>query len=618
MEGKTKLTALLLLLLAIPIALAVEVTPQIWNVDYNYTGSLPQQTFTFSNPENVSKTITLVPSGQITDWILISTPTITIQPQSSYDVNIALNIPQTSSGTYVGYINFEDKQIPVIVNILQQQTQKCRIEVTPDYYSTSITKDSNPTTKTFAVSVSKYCQDGIDIKKPIVIGGIQTDTGLKPVDISVTNLGFIEPSQEGSFDLRFDVSGLQEGTYTQTIQVYGYYLGDKITTNLQVQVTVVGSATPLENGTIQQPQFQIPDTVKKGEPFEIRAINVNPNLEINVLPNPDLIGLGVTEQGNDWIYKAYINKTGVFTIKIQTTYQGGQIGPLYEKDIEVIGEGYLGGSRQLKLIFNPPIEEASEGDNVSILVADAVTGKIIEDAKIYLNGIELTNNTITVHSGDSLIVDHPDYETLYYDINITKEELIIDLSPASPNLGDKVTVKVYSQSMQEVNATIYFDGSLVENNTFVVDTIGNHTVTAEAKGYLTTNKTFFVEEVINVVSSPEEIKKGKEVEFVLNKETDWEVRYREDYSSEEKIITTGSGDKVTFKPKDYGIYTITSNGKEVYSFSLEKKGSRFWFWFLVFIAVAVIITIIILIIKAKSGSIEGPKYALEMPMSKLE
>ena len=29
------------------------------------------------------------------------------------------------------------------------------------------------------------------------------------------------------------------------------------------------------------------------------------------------------------------------------------------------------------------------------------------------------------------------------------------------------------------------------------------------------NKTFFVEEVINVVSSPEEIKKGKEAEFVL-------------------------------------------------------------------------------------------------------
>jgi len=582
------------------------------DVTYYIGGSQPQDVvITLSNDKNETVEFSVTKSGTASDFFTFEPTDFVIQNLSSDTLTIMFNIPNTTQpGLYKATINYEYGEIPVFITVQQQTTSECRLIPTITSYIQRIEQDASPYTEKFNIKVSSGCVGGVDITDVFLLDTTQTSEGQKPIRLSGSqSLGFKMPGETATFTVEIDVSGLPTGTYSPYAKIIADYNGNTISTTIDFEITVVGSASPI-TGEIKPPTYEIPSQVKAGEEFEIKAIDVDPNIDVYLFPEEFLTGVSVEETADRWIWKGYINETGDYTIRITSFYKGGMIGGVYKKDIKVVGVSYSGSSGYLKFDFFPKVEELGDGDTVNILCRDNKTNDIV-NCEIYLNGALIQNHSIVVNAGNEycLSATSPGYSTLDYCFNITPKELKIIVTPEEPVVGDIITIETRDPTTNNpVQSTIIFDGKVFEGSV-LVQTEGNHTIEANAQGYTPTKKVIVVKKGIYIMSAPKEIQLNVNQTIVLSGNATWKVAFEDTETHATTIIAEGNNDRVTFLPQNAGIYRIYVNEEQIRVYKIEglKIPQE---WLMVIAGVVFAIVIIFIVKRMSSGRVRRSGYGI--------
>jgi len=547
----------------------------------------PKLKFVFSNPSNESVNILFSPDDR---WIKITTNRITIENNSNYTIEVTLDPSNLSPGLYHGsfkWFAYSVKEgLPDLENFgtiyidleIGKPNTTCKLIPMVTDYITKIHKSAPSFTKTFSVMVSKDCPGPVNIQRPITVGTVQTAEGEKPISITgQLSLGWKEPGESATFDVEFNVKGMQPQTVNPKIIIYGIdQNGNRIETWINFEITIIGGEEiPPEINITTLPDWEFPNTVTVNEQFIIRARNVNPNLQPFIFPNEKLIGKGVDISGNTYEFRFVANETGKIKIKYTVMYKGAQIGPVLEKTITVTGAGFQQASTEMKLDFFPSINEWEPGMKVSVLCRDAGNNNIIP-CTIYINGEKINENKFTVPGpGEKIFISavNPSYKTKDFNYTVPRPKLKIVIHPNNPEAGDSVSIFCKDEKTNEdLECDIFVNGEKVKDK-YIFITPGKYTITAEKEGYEKANLTLNVSVPPALVFAPEKLDKNQNITIKFNKEVKYEI-VRE---TEEDIetIASGKGDKVSFVPKEDGVYKVIANGKllkvyEIKGFSLPE------------------------------------------------
>jgi len=555
----------LFLLLLLPNALAVTIDKNYEYVTWTQGQSNPQPHFVFSNPSNQSVTVTFSTPDS---WITLQTNQITIQNNSDYTFTVTLNPNSLPTGMSHGSFSWSASDgtngtVDIFISV-QQANVTCKLIPMVTDYITKIHKTTPPFTKTFSVMVSSDCPGPVNIQRPITIGTVQTAEGEKPISITgQLSLGWKNPGDTASFDVEFNVKGMQPQTVSPKIVVYGIdQNGNRIETQINFEITIIGGEEiPPEINITTLPDWEFPSTVTVGEQFAIRAKNVNPNLQPFIFPNEKLIGKGVDVSGNTYEFKFVANDTGKITVKYTVMYRGAQIGPVMEKIITVTGAGVQQSSSEIKLDFFPLPSEWEEGMQVSVLCRDAGNNNIIP-CTLYLNGQELSGNTFTVpEAGKTIFLSatNPNYRTKDFNYTVPKPKLKIVIMPDNPEEGDTISIYCKDERTNEnLECSIYVNGAPASGQ-YQVTRAGNYTITVSREGYQSASTTVYVSEAPTITYAPEEISRNQNVTITFNKEVEYEV-IRETNELRETVVA-GRGKSISFVPVENGDYKILANGR---------------------------------------------------------
>jgi len=557
------------------------VIPDTNYIDITYTLGQAQPspiTINFHNTENESLTLTLTKSGDSSSFFSLSTSSLSFSTNETKQVSVSFFIPNsTTPGVYTGNINLapSDKvlydTIPVFITVKSAQVSECRLYPEITSYTTRIQQGAAPFSQRFNVRVGSGCVNGVEITGVYLMDVIQTSEGPKPIrKIGGESLGFKQPGDTAFFNIEFDVSGMDVGTYTPYVKIMGIYNNEPISAEIHFSITVVSGPISPEINITTLPEWDIPSTVKVKETFKITVRNVNPNIQPYIFPNEKLFGEGVDVSGNQWIFRFRANETGSITIKYTTLYRGAQIGKVYEKTITVTGAGVVSGSPYLKFDFFPPVNEIRGRMTVSVLVRDNATNNIVP-ADIYLNGVKLEENVFTVEAGKTyhLTATHPDYYTLDYEFTVPKPSILIYVTPEKPEVGDIITITTKnSLTNEDIDAVVKWDGS-VTPKTFTVQTSGNHTIEATASGFEPAKTWVWVEKALEITYAPEELALNKNATISFSRNTSYEVVYKKEKTGKGSVIKSGSGDTISFTPKEAGYYYIYAKGEMVKMYEVK-------------------------------------------------
>ena len=597
--------------------------PTSWTDSVESGGTL-QKTFTVTAAENDSVTLTL--SGNIQSWMHTTVGSSPLTNDTdSFEVFIL--IPEnTSTGLYTGSIDYSGTadngettvggSIVVVLNVQQAYTGSCTIMPLTGKYITSL-KQGATASKSMSVLVSGDCDGPVEIKDIDVTGGgtISTETGKKPVRIQDAALGAVNPGQECTFTAFLDSTGMGPGTYTPTATITAIHKGMVISTGIAFEVTITGITSPIGGDEfITLPDYDIPNNIKSGDEFQIRVTHLDPNLDMKLLPNDRLYGKPVQRTEDTWIWKGYINGTGQVLIELYPEYKGAQVGSIIKKTILISsGPGApVGSSGQLKFEFFPAGGINIGGTTVNFLVKDNVTNNIVEGSSVYLNGIIMAEQKLTVLAGEEycLSATASDYSTLDFCFTPQQNKLTVYITPETPMVGDYITITTRDSNNAGINATLYLNENKIGSNTFQVGFEGNYTVRAEMTGYDSTSISFSVSEPIGLLEAPESLSKGDRAKIVLTKNVSYRVLYRTELGAEAIEIVSGTGTEIEFKADEPGFYYVEAKGEVIRQYPVEGRAGIKWpslkfpsipKWLLTVI-VAIIVVVVIFIVRSKRGS----------------
>ncbi len=594
--------AILFILLAIffivPIASAVTPDQSYWYQTIYQQQSPVSNTIVFSNQANTTQTISILKDKS---WITLSTNSLSISPFSTAQLTVTISPSGLQPDFYTGYVNYSadtSGSIGIFLTVQKNVTTGCALVPLITDYITKIQQGTASFTKTFSIQVSKSCSSAIIIQKPITIGTIQTTEGEKPVSLTGSlSLGSKNPGESASFDVEFNTKGMSVGTYQPKILIIGLdSQGEKVQTDINIEVTVVGGDISPEVNITTPPTYDIPAQVTAGQTFSIVARNVNPNLQPYLFPNPYIYGEGVELSGSNWILKMRTNKTGSVTVQLATLYKGMQIGGVTEKSIIVMAGGTLPAGSEMKFDFYPSLENLKDKETLNILLRDKASNNIVS-AVIYVNGIQISNSSIRVESGKYYAVSavNPNYNTLDANFTIQSPKILIYISPEQPDIGDTVAVITKSDATSaDVTASLKLDGQSVPKS-FTVQYAGNHTIEASSNGYESASKYFVVGEPVSMTYSPPELKKGKNNTITFSKDTDYLVIYKTSLdTSTSENIASGIGSQIVFEPKKSGFYVIYGKGNLMKTYELKQglsiplKGNTIYYILIGIIVAAVL------------------------------
>ncbi len=566
--------ASIMFLFLVSSAMAVSVDKSYEYITWTYGQANPQIQFTFSNPSN--QTVTVSFSTQ-NSWISLQANQITIQNNSDYIFTITLFPSSLGQGMHHGSVTWSASDntngtIDIFISV-QQANVTCKLIPSVTDYIKKIQQNTPAFSKTFTVTVSSDCPGPVNIQRPITIGTVETAEGEKPISVGgELSLGWKNPGETASFEVEFNVKGMQPQTATPKIIIYGFdQNGNRIETQINFELTIIGGEEiPPEINVTTLPDWEFPSTVTAGEQFIIRARNVNPNLQPFIFPNEKLIGKGVDVSGNTYEFKFVANETGKITIKYTVIFRGAQIGPVMEKTITVTGAGMQQASSEMKLDFFPSPSEWESGIVVSVLCRDAGNNNIIP-CTLYLNGQQLEGNTFTVpEPGKTLFLSavNPNYNTKDFNFTVPKPKLKIVIYPENPEAGDRISIYCKDEKTGEnIDCKLYVNGAPIQGE-YQATVPGKYTVTASKEGYEGASLTFNVSEAPAIVFAPEKLQRNANNTIRFNKNVNYEIIFQ----NEEGLVETlasGTGSEVSFTPSENGIYKVIANGKLLKEYELS-------------------------------------------------
>lgn len=608
MSWKNKFIIVFLFLLVLPSAFsAIIVSPSSWDVSAN-PGGTTSQVFIFSQTsENTTTSLAFTKTGTNSDYLSFNTSTGSISNTNGTITNLSLKatitVPASAlTGVFLMKIKYDSSEIPVVLTISENETVsvgKCRLEPFPDSYTIPFVAGSPPVTQSFSVLVSKHCTEEVNIKIPVIVGNTQTKDGLRPLNlIGGSNLGFIEPNDEGSFDIQVDSSNLPSGTYKPQILITGIYKGEQISTKIQFTVDVKQGASPLESSFILPTYLFSSSELSLNNTYTITAQNLNPNFQPFVEQNEYIRGVKV-DTSNGWVYSFQPVKIGNTKLKVSTYFSGAPIGDLTEKEIRInYGSATSIGTRMCFQFFTPgnkPLDTLNGGDSVTILVrstnndnkectSNDTQSSIINNPDLFRNGAKLPTNVFTVNPGEitTITASVPGF------ISIDK---IIDvpLNPVSVSFSSKNNeVEVNSPvgiSLIPSDSEITINGALVTNlANFTFSQDGIYNIVASKTGYKQNSFDLSVSQELKIMTTeiPNKIKVNEPYLVELNKPAKWTVQYQEKKNASVFVFKEGFQKSIEFTPDRNGIYKVFLRDSLLKEY---KVGGLFgitiplrWFW----------------------------------------
>ena len=622
-----KIKFMLVMLLLIPFATAT-ISPDTQLVDKEWTiGSsvLSPTTVTFTSSDGANQSVALSLEGDISQVVSLNPTTLEFTNSSlvkSTTMTYLLN-QTTIPKLYKGKLKYGAESISLFLNVLSaaqnnsvpENEDDCKLKpVTASNFYQTIKSGSTPFSQKFTIKVSTKCKDIVDLSDAILLDTIHTEDGTKPISLTGSlNLGEKDPGDEASFNVLFDITGLEPGIYSPVLKIVGIYKDNLISTEINFQLTVTTSSSPILTNTPINPVYTIPDVVATGQEFEIVVSNLNPNYQPQLQLDPSLLGIKVNREPSTWKWTGSINKSGEYQLSVGITYLGGPIGPIFNKLIKVTQAGSLQSSGLLKFDLFPSLEQINAGEEIAILVRDQETNNIVE-ATLYLDGVKIEGNKLIAEMGKKYCVSAvaPTYNTADTCFEVQLRTMSVTISPNGPGEGDEVTFSLAdTASGQQINESKFFLNDMQISSTHTFTTEGVYTIQAKADGYQDMNFTVDVKAKYGVAQAPPKLDKGDENMIKLTKSGPWKVQYLNE-KGETIILNEGNSDSVIFTPKKAGTYTIIAGDQQLVSYTLkgfsfsslfggssdgQSSGSGILLIIVLVIVIAVIILILVLVTK---------------------
>ena len=179
--------------------------------------------------------------------------------------------------------------------------------------------------------------------------------------------------------------------------------------------------------------------------------------------------------------------------------------------------------------------------------------------------------------------------------------MILNITPQD---GDDLTT--YNIKTDIANATLMIDSNIVTNPYIGSMTYGVHTIKATKDGYYQILRNVTINEAVKIAETPYTFESGSNFVIMLNKNSSFSVNFQKDINSNTENLTSGTGTKISFSPKNAGIYTVMADNRVLQTYSLEKTWfEKYWYYF----GGGVALIVIILIIRNRNsnagGSISG-------------
>lgn len=591
MRSVSLLVASLFILFFIPSVLAftVSVTPtSISQTIDQGQSTVVVLSYTLTNQDSLPVTATLnlgnFPNGLVTS----SVSSIDIPANDAVSGTISLNFSATSSttpNTYTGTIFLGSFAIPasLTVNKAQSSSGACKIYTLPIPLTKTL-EAGQTASQSVDVYVSKYCNSALTIS---------TNQPLqqKPIKFDALS-GNVEPAGKFTIQINYDTRDVQRGTYQDQIVIIGVDENEaQYTLTIPISLTVSNTISPTNGSFGSLPTCSLSaSSFSLNQTYKISCTNVDPNIQIQPLVEPAyIVGASPYVEEGAGTYSATIKPIalGVTTIKVNFLFKNLLAG-VFSQQVTISTGGTVNSGTYLLVKFYPSLEETNDG-NVIVRVLDNSTGAVLDDAKIYLDGALLTNNSIHLENNKKyeLKADHVGYNSITKSIALNP--LPINFTLENQYLQGSNLLFVTSPP----NSSILYDGQII-TLPFTLKDLGTHVITVSAVGYTTTIKNISIVEGARVIDSTNSdgAKVGELLFVKVDKNsTPLRIEFRKDSNSEMQILNQSIGDTISVEIKDAGTYNIFSGESLIKSYLANSSPfyKTWWFWTIIGIIVIIVV-----------------------------
>jgi len=528
------------------------------------------------NPDSTTQTATITNINTI-PFASSSISSVSVNPNSTKEGDFTITFSPTSSHEaklYVENIRLGSSAILTQIAVQEDQTGKCKIYTLPIPLSKTLETGSTAS-QSIDVYVSKYCSSALQIST-------NQPQMTKPINFDSIS-GLVEPSQKFSIQVNYDATSVQKGTYTDNIIISAMDDDEnQYNLNLPITLSITGSISPITNGTFTS----LPTCSLSASEFALNSTyslicnSIAPNIQIQPIIEYDYIkGVGVSETGDSYEYSFQPINFGNTVIKARFLFKNAPIGNEYSQEVRILASSGVVPGTSLALRFYPPLYEAQENALITIRAVDNETGNILTNAVMYLDGMEILNDSLILKSNKNyeVRVSHIGYSDLVESINLNPKLINFTLK-SEYNLGESLN---FTTDIEGV--TVSLNGELI-SIPFKLNTLGTFEISVGKLGYTTTSQNITVgsQSKILYVTPLTDLKKGGNMllEFESN-DTLIYVDFQADTSEPAIIlIPEFTGKEVRFQTEETGVYHIYADGEFIHQCVIESNDwyKSYWLW----------------------------------------
>jgi len=547
--------------------------------------SCSPSSLSFQSGQSTTQTISCVGGGtdinntisitKVGDYFSINANSINSTQQKTITITFT---PPTTIGNFFGAIIFGDNlTVPITLNILQQSTTGCEIDIFPLSLQNLKVQQGSTKTRNIQLTVPICYPSYINFQSAV----LQTDE--KPIQLGEISLGRIQPGNYISIPIEIDATNeVTVGTYSDVLSFLLYNsTGSKVVVpTVSISATITSGISPLSNFSnladlptcsLDAVELSINSTGK------MTCSVPNPNIQIRPLINTKYIkGISVQETSSQYIYTFQPIAVGTSSIIAEFLYKNAPIGNEFNQEIRIrYSTGSLISGTEMSFSFYQSGSKVDKSNLLSadttVLVIDNKSNSIIPSFTLYLNG-NLINNTFSLESDKTYELRASSYGYVDAVVTITTQRsqlaLIFDPIKDSYEITDSINV-----TTSPLGGTILLDNYVVTSPITIL-TPGVHSIKGVKSGYTDAVINITIRDTVNVLAfTPEKMEDwgiGKTIVLKLSKNATWIV------DLDGTQITTGTSDIVKFKMEKIGRYEVKAGDGTVMSKTIEKKGLFDW------------------------------------------
>ena len=581
-----------LFLFSLVSALDVTLTPNIITDNVKQGESITKTIhYEIFNPDTTTQTATIIINTDILPFTTTSISSVVVDTNETETGDFTITFSPSISDEdklYADYIRLGSENILAKITVEEDQTGTCRLIELPHTTSFRITQGETGTTQQIKIRASTECPD-------LIFNSLAPQTQMdKPMYIE--SMGESEQGREYIFTVGLDAVDVQTGTYSNSY-IVSAFSGDTIySKTIPLSVTVSSGTAPdstfttLPTCSLSASEFALNQT------YKLICNSISPNIEVQPVIDYDYIkGIGVSETGDSYEYSFQPIQFGNTEIKARFLFKNAPMGSEYSQEVRILASSGVVQGTSLALKFYPDLYEAKEDEPITIRAVDNESGNILTNAKIYLDGIEMLNDSLVLKSNKNYEIraSFIGYRDLVETINLNPKLINFTIG-TEYNLGDSLNFTTDPE-----DATVTLNGSLI-SLPFPLNSIGTFEISVSKLGYTTSTQNITVGSHSKIIySTPiDSIEKGGEilVEFAEN-ETLIYVDFQADPSEAAVILVQEfTGKQVSFLTEKEGVYHVYADGEFIQQFSVIKSDGWWNFYKSPWVWIPAIIILILLFI----------------------